>query len=172
MAIIYIVDDDVEMQNGVSLSVNYGADENGTMARVEMHQRNRSERTRANREFLVGKAIEILRAAGSSFVLRMNWPPMMAHMHSTMRMGADPSNSVVDPDGEARWVKRLFVADNSALSNSVSGMNPTLTMQAIATRTAERIARRYFRCDPWVHRHGPVSSIDPAVTHAVIHAGL
>jgi choline dehydrogenase-like flavoprotein len=102
----------------------------------------------------------------------MNWPPMMAHMHSTMRMGADPSNSIVDANSEARFVRRLFIADNSALSNSVSGMNPTLTMQAIATRTSEKIMRRYFGGAGWVKNGSPVSSIDPAVTHAVVKAGL
>ena len=102
----------------------------------------------------------------------MNWPPMTAHLHSSMRMGADPSNSVTDPNGEARAVKRLFIADNSTLSNSVGGMNPTLTMQAIATRTAEKIVERYFGGRAWVKTGSPVSSIDPAVTHAVLRAGL
>jgi hypothetical protein len=41
-----------------------------------------------------------------------------------------------------------------------------------ATRTAERIFRRYFRGDAWVTREAPVSSIDPAVTAAVIRRGL
>ena len=172
IAIICIADDDVEAQNYVNLSTKFPADENGPMPLVVMNNRHRTARTVANREFLVGKAIEITKAAGASFVLRMNWPPMMAHMHSTMRMGADPTNSVVDPNGEARFVKRLFIADNSSLSNSVSGMNPTLTMQAIATRTSEKIMRLYFDGDPWVAKGSPVSSIDPAVTHAVIRAGL
>jgi choline dehydrogenase-like flavoprotein len=172
MAIICIVDDDVEKQNSVSLSTAFPPDEHGQMPRIEMHNRARTARTLANREFLAGKAVEIMRAAGAGFVLRLNWPPMMAHMHSTMRMGADPSNSVVDPNGEARFVERLFIADNSSLSNSVSGMNPTLTMQAIATRTAEKIMQRYFGGAPWVVGGAPVSSVDSAVTHAVLRLGL
>ena len=172
VAIICIVDDDVEYQNYVGVSNNFPPDEHGLMPILDMRNRNRTARTAANREFLVGKAIEILRAGGSNFVMRLNWPPMMAHMHSTMRMGANPLNSVADPNGESRAVKRLFIADNSALSNSVGGMNPTLTMQAIATRTAEKIMSLYFGGSPWVGRRTLVSSVDPAVTHAVTRAGL
>jgi choline dehydrogenase-like flavoprotein len=172
MAIICITDDDVEYQNHVGISNAYPPDENGLMPKLDMRNRNRTPRTVANREFLTGKAIEILRAGGADFVLRLNWPPMMAHMHSTMRMGADPANSVADPNGEARFVNGLYIADNSALSNSVSGMNPTLTMQAIATRTSEKILQRYFGGSPWVGRSRLVSSIDPEVTRAVVRAGL
>ena len=39
-------------------------------------------------------------------------------------------------------------------------------------RTAEGIFRRYFGGDPWVQREAPVSSVDPAVTAAVIARGL
>ena len=51
-------------------------------------------------------------------------------------------------------------------------MNPTLTTQALATRTAERIVRRYFGGEPWVTRESAVSSIDPAVTRAVMGEAL
>jgi choline dehydrogenase-like flavoprotein len=74
---------------------------------------------------------------------------------------------VLDDNAEARFVKRLFVADNSALANALGGPNPTLTTQALATRTAEKIFQRYFSGQPWVGRETPVASIDPAVTHAV-----
>jgi choline dehydrogenase-like flavoprotein len=172
MAIATITDDDVENQNYVAISQNFPPDENGFVPVMNVRNRNRSTRTAANREFLVRKSVEILRAGGATQVFRFNWPPMMIHMHSTMRMGANPADSVVDPNGEARFVKGLFIADNSALSNSVAGMNPTLTTQSIATRTSEKIAQLYFRTSPWVSKDSPVSSIDPAVTHAVIRTGL
>jgi choline dehydrogenase-like flavoprotein len=89
-----------------------------------------------------------------------------------MRMGLDPANSVLDASAEARWVKRLFIADNSALANALGGPNPTLTSQALATRTAETIFVRYFGGDPWVGREAPVASIDDRVTQAVIARGL
>jgi methionyl-tRNA synthetase len=56
----------------------------------------------------------------------------------------DPDTSVLDANGEARYVKRLFIADNSALANGIGGPNPTLTMQAVATRISEKIFTRYF----------------------------
>jgi choline dehydrogenase-like flavoprotein len=96
----------------------------------------------------------------------MNWAPVLLHIHSTMRMGA-----VVNADGESLAVDRLFVADNSMLPNALGGPNPTLTTQALATRTAERIFTRYFDGDPWVARESPVSSVDDTVTAAVAAAG-
>jgi choline dehydrogenase-like flavoprotein len=97
----------------------------------------------------------------------MNWAPVLLHMHSTMRMGA-----VVNVDAESYAVQRLFVADNSALPNALGGPNPTLTTQALATRTAERIFVRYFGGEPWVGRESPVSSVDDTVTAAVTSIGL
>jgi len=89
-----------------------------------------------------------------------------------MRMGADAADSVLDAHAEARWVKRLFVADNSALANGLGGPNPTLTTQALATRTAEAIVRKYFDGGGWVDRESPVSSVEAVVTSAVSERGL
>jgi choline dehydrogenase-like flavoprotein len=165
--VLVITDDDVEAQNRVTLSQTIPADENGPVARVEFHQRKRSKRTMANREYLAGRAAALLKAAGATEIHRIGWAPLILHVQSTMRMGSDPADSVLDPSAEARFVKRLFVADNSALPNSLGGPNPTLTSQALATRTAETIFTRYFGGDPWVERESPVSSIDRTVTRAV-----
>jgi choline dehydrogenase-like flavoprotein len=161
-------DDDVEWQNGVTLSPNVPPDEHGPVPRIEIRHRARSARTIANREQLVARAVEMLRALGATKVYRIQKPPFVIHSHSTMRMGVSQDDSVLDEYGEARWVKRLFVADNSALANGIGGPNPTLTTQAVATRTAERLFSQYFGGDPWVHREAPVSSIDPSVTRAVM----
>jgi choline dehydrogenase-like flavoprotein len=165
-------DDDVEMQNGVSLSSSFPPDEHGAVPRIEIHHRNRSARTLANREFLVGQAVTLLRKLGAKKVYRINKPPFVIHSHSTMRMGLSADDSVLDDGAEARWVKRLFVADNSALANGIGGPNPTLTTQALATRTAETIFIRYFGGQPWVMRERPVSSVDAVVTRAVREVGL
>jgi len=79
---------------------------------------------------------------------------------------------VLDANAESRAVKGLFVADCSGLANALGGPNPSLTCQALATRTAERIFHLYFDGDPWVHRESPVSSIDPKVTRAVVQRGI
>ncbi len=125
----------------------------------------------ANREFLVRKAVELLRAAGARAVHRVNRPPSIIHTHSTMRMGLDPADSVCDENGAARAVRHLYIADNSVLANSIGGPNPTLTTQAVATRTAEKIFTLEFGGEPWVGREAPVSSIDDVVTHAVGASG-
>ena len=166
--VLVITDDDVERQNRVTLSSTLPADEHGPIPKVEFRHRARSARTRANRQFLATKAAELLRAAGAQQVLRIDWPPLILHVQSTMRMGADPATSVLDEHAEARAVDRLFIADNSALANGLGGPNPTLTTQALATRTAERIVTRYFGGEPWVLRDTPVRSIDRRVTEAVV----
>jgi choline dehydrogenase-like flavoprotein len=165
-------DDDVEMQNGISLSQNFPPDEHGPVPRIELHWRTRSARTLANREFLAGKAVALLRSLGATKVYRINKPPFVIHSHSTMRMGLSADDSILDSHAEARWVKRLFIADNSALANGIGGPNPTLTTQAIATRTAQRIFTKYFGGLPWVQSETPVSSIDPKVTLAITHGRL
>lgn len=172
LAAFIISDDDVEHQNGVGLSTNLPPDEHGPVASVVMRHRNRSARTNANREFLAQKAVQMLRGAGATIVHRVNWPSVLLHIHSSMRMGLNAADSVLDDAAEAREVPRLFIADNSALANGIGGPNPTLTTQAVATRTAEKIFQRYFDGDPWVGSEAPVSSIDPAVTAAVIELEL
>jgi choline dehydrogenase-like flavoprotein len=166
MAVV-LTDDDVEAQNRVTLSQAYPPDEHGPIPKVFFNHRHRSARTVANREFLVRKAVELLRAAGAGAVHRLDLPPFLVHPHSTMRMGLDPADSVCDDNGAAQAVRHLYIADNSVLANAIGGPNPTLTTQALATRTAEKIFALEFGGDAWVRRESPVSSIDPVVTEAV-----
>lgn len=172
LAALVITDDDVEAQNRVTLSPVLFPDEGGLAPRVTVTHRNRSARTRRNREYVTRTAVELMRAAGARSVHRCDWPPLILHSQSSMRMGLDERDSVLDSDAEARWVKKLFIADNSALANSLGGPNPTLTTQALATRTAEKIVQKYFDGEPWVGRDDPVSSIDDRVTAAVLERGL
>src|SRR6266513_3043979 len=104
-------DDDFEAQNRVTLSSNYPPDEHGAVPRIEIHQRSRSARTIANREFLVQQAVLLLRGLGATKVHRINKPPFVIHSHCTMRMGLSADHSVLDENAETRWVPRLFIAD-------------------------------------------------------------
>jgi choline dehydrogenase-like flavoprotein len=165
--VVVLTDDDVEPQNRVTLSTNFPPDEHGQIPTVTVNGRGRSARTRANREFLTQKAVQLVRAAGGQQVTRVNFAPLLLHMHSTLRMGQSAADSVLDESAEARWVKRLFVADGSAMANGLGSPNPTLTIQAVATRTAEKIFSRYFGGAPWVGRESPESSISAKVTLAV-----
>ena len=170
LSIAVLTDDDVEKQNRVTLPQRptSTAKSHGWRYTSGPVPSGRN----ANREYLVEQAVRLLRAAGASKVYRINTPPWLYHIHSTMRMGLSEDDSVLDENAEARWVKRLFIADNSALANSIGGPNPTLTTQALATRTAEKIFQLYFGGDPWVEEETPVSSIDPAVTQAVMSRQL
>jgi choline dehydrogenase-like flavoprotein len=169
--VLVITDDDVEAQNRVVRSSLPG-DEQGPIPKVIFKQRERTARTLANREYCADQASRLLRAAGARRVIRMDWPPLLLHVQSTMRMGSDPADSVLDANAEARFVERLFISSNSALSNGLGGPNPTLTTQALATRTAEKIMGKYFDGEPWVGIETPTSSIDDKVTQAVIDRGL
>jgi choline dehydrogenase-like flavoprotein len=166
IGIAVITDDDVHPANRVDLSPTMAPDAHGPVARLSI--RARTQRTLRNREYLAGRAVDLLRAAGARQIVRANFPALLLHLHSTMRMGVNEADSVLDANAESRWVKRLFIADNSALPNALGGPNPTLTTQALATRTAEKIFVRYFGGDPWVGRESPVSSIDDSVTAAVL----
>jgi hypothetical protein len=68
--------------------------------------------------------------------------------------------------------RRLMGLTRTITIQVFGGPNPTLTTQAIATRTAERIFTRYFGGSPWVQSEVPISSIDPRVTRAVVTRGL
>lgn len=136
LSIVIFSDDDVNQENGVTLDPSL-RDENGYIPVITYRM---SEADTARRDQLARIACEILRNAGAKTITRANWPPdVCAHIMSTMRMGY-----VTDTNCEAYQVKRLFIADNSVLSNGLGGPNPTLTTQALATRTAEKIAEKYF----------------------------
>lgn len=60
------------------------------------------------------------------------------HLNGTARMGDDPATSVVDADCRTHDISNLWVCDGSVFP-TVGGVNPSLTIQAIACRTADRI---------------------------------
>jgi choline dehydrogenase-like flavoprotein len=56
----------------------------------------------------------------------------------TCRFGADRTTSVADPYGQVHGVRGLFVADASGFPTA-SGVNPMLSVMALAYRVAQRI---------------------------------
>ena len=62
------------------------------------------------------------------------------HPLGTARMGRDPASSVVDPDHQLHDVQALYVVDGAAVPTAL-GVNPQVTIMAMATRAAEKIAR-------------------------------
>jgi choline dehydrogenase-like flavoprotein len=79
---------------------------------------------------------QALRAAGGSEIWREN--DDTCHLNGTARMGDDPSTSVVNADCRSWDIPNLWVCDGSVFP-TVGGVNPSLTIQAIALRTADRI---------------------------------
>jgi len=60
------------------------------------------------------------------------------HLNGTARMGDDPRASVVNADCRSWDIPNLWICDGSVFP-TVGGVNPSLTIQAIACRTADRI---------------------------------
>lgn len=136
MSILLLNDDDVVQGNGVTLDPSK-KDEHGYVPVIKYIP------TPANsyrRDQLARIAANILWQAGAKTIIRTDSPPgVFGHINCTMRMGF-----VVDISCEAFQAKRLYIADNSVLFNSLGRPNPTLTTQALATRTAEKLANKYF----------------------------
>jgi choline dehydrogenase-like flavoprotein len=142
LTLVVCTDDEEAPDNRVTIADDWGADENGPVPKVTYHPTARSQE---RQDWLARKGSEILRAAGARTVHRTNvQPAYFTHIMGTLRMGADPATSVADAGCEAHQVTGLFVGDSSALPNGLGGPNPTLTLQALAARTAEQIALRYF----------------------------
>lgn len=97
-----------------------------------------SPRDLAARAALIRRAKEILREAGSRahVVVPLN---TFSHAMGTLRMGADPATSVVDPGCRFRGLDNLYVVDGSVMPTA-AGVNPSLTIAAAAIRTARGIA--------------------------------
>lgn len=74
------------------------------------------------------------------------WPPsaltvMGFHPCATAPMGRDRERAAVDPWGESFALPGLYVADAAALPDC-AGVNPQVTIMAMATRIAWRLAER------------------------------
>ncbi len=64
-----------------------------------------------------------------------------AHQMSSCRIGTDRRRSVAGPDGQVHGVPGLYVTDASALPTA-TGVNPVLSLMAVARRTALGMAER------------------------------
>jgi choline dehydrogenase-like flavoprotein len=136
LTLLIVTDDEVDYRNRVELDPHI-KDEHGQVARVHYIP---TQTSKKRREKLTQTATNILRQAGAKRVHNSDQPPnYYIHLQSTMRMGF-----VVNTNCEAYQVKRLFIGDNSVDYNSLGGPNPTITTQALATRTAKLLAEKYF----------------------------
>jgi choline dehydrogenase-like flavoprotein len=81
----------------------------------------------------MGRSIE---AIGAADIFRQE--DDTNHLGGTARMGDDPRTSVVNADCRSWDIPNLWVCDGSVFP-TVGGVNPALTIQTIALRTASRI---------------------------------
>ncbi len=63
------------------------------------------------------------------------------HPLGTARADADPARGVLDPDLRVHGVEGLYVADGSVMPSSL-GVNPQITIMALATRLAYHLLGR------------------------------
>jgi choline dehydrogenase-like flavoprotein len=86
------------------------------------------------------RAMEVLDAAGAKtkWSLPIGEQQFAVHLLGTCRMGNDPKTSVISADHRTHDVKNLFLCDGSSLVTSGRGQ-PTMTIQALAFRAADRI---------------------------------
>lgn len=141
LCVLVDVDDEEHPDNRVTIDSEFGPDENGTVPLLRYRATSESVR---RREWLAVKAAEILRGAGARRIHRSDLDTFVSHPMGTMRMGRDPGSSVVDESSQSHLVPGLFVADNSVFCNGLGGPNPTLTCQALATRTAAGILESHL----------------------------
>jgi choline dehydrogenase-like flavoprotein len=95
------------------------------------------ENDRANMQYSTQVIANILHAAGAQDVLTIQ---RFAHLIGGARMGSDPDTSVVDSNQRTWAVPNLFIADGSVCPTQGSA-TPALTIMALASRLAEKLAR-------------------------------
>jgi choline dehydrogenase-like flavoprotein len=94
------------------------------------------ENDKANIAYSTEVITSILRAGEAQDVLTIQ---RYAHLIGGARMGTSPQNSVVDANQRAWAVPNLFLADGSVCPTQ-GAANPALTIMALASRLASRMA--------------------------------
>lgn len=97
----------------------------------------------AARSFYGPKMVALHGASGAQFAFvaplyEGNATPNSSHIMGTLRMGTNPATSVTDAFCKFHDLDNLYSVDGAPFPTS-SGYNPTLTIQALASRTAAAI---------------------------------
>ncbi|PYV13317.1 MAG: hypothetical protein DMG21_21325 [Acidobacteria bacterium] len=96
-------------------------------------------------QFMVNRSEQLLLEAGAHRVVkpeiaRETEYGISTHQQGSCRMGNDPKSSVTDRSGRVHGVPNVYVADGSLLPNP-AGMNPSLTIQALAYWVSDHIVK-------------------------------
>ena len=94
--------------------------------------------------FMQDKMEQWYRAAGAMAIQRADIGPMTisTHAYGGTRMGDNPETNVVDRWGFSHEAPNLGILGASVMGTS-GAHNPTLTVQALAWRTAEHLAKNW-----------------------------
>jgi len=94
--------------------------------------------------FIQPKMEELARAMGAQNIWRapLSGGQPGPHPQGGTRMGSDPKTSVVNRYSQSWDIPNLFIVGSST-NPSMSGFNPTLTIQALAYMTSDAIVNRY-----------------------------
>jgi gluconate 2-dehydrogenase alpha chain len=99
---------------------------------------------RRSAEYAQNKMEEWFRAAGAVEVVKVppTGPSLSTHAYGGTRMGENPETNVVDRWGFSHEAPNLGILGASVMGTS-GARNPTLTVQALAWRTAEHLAKNW-----------------------------
>ena len=94
-----------------------------------------------NERAMIRHAVEFMDQALQAIGATDRWREWddTCHLNGTARMGDDPASSVVNADCRSWDIPNLWICDGSVFP-TVGGCNPSLTIQAIACRTGDRIS--------------------------------
>lgn len=101
--------------------------------------------------FVTDRAVEIMKKTGATDLIVDNqatrsWNPYIQQSSHTIGgavMGLDPATSALNPFLQSWDVHNMFVVGASAFPNN-GGYNPTVTIGALAVRTARAIYQKYI----------------------------
>ncbi|MDP4611524.1 MAG: GMC family oxidoreductase, partial [Opitutales bacterium] len=95
-------------------------------------------------QFMANKSREIVQAAGVKKLVEEYGSYdyfSSTHVFGTCLMGTDASTSVVDSYGRSHRYKNLTLMDASIFPSSGGGESPSLTIEALALRSAQQFVR-------------------------------
>jgi choline dehydrogenase-like flavoprotein len=101
-----------------------------------------SEPDIARLRFMATKCRELLAACDATEIIESSttWDSFNStHVFGTCRMGVDPASSVVDLNLRSHRWRNLWITDASVFPSSGGGESPSLTIEALALRTAARL---------------------------------
>jgi choline dehydrogenase-like flavoprotein len=112
------------------------------LARIHSHM---DEMACQRLQFMARQCRAMLKAAGVSEIINEGGTYdtfSSSHVFGTCRMGASPATSVLGSDGRVHGWDNLLVCDASSFPSSGGGESPSLTIQALAIRSADLWMKR------------------------------